>query len=153
MYGIELEMKKQLNEMVEGLGVFANATVQDSSLTTNGFTRPIKQTSDYLYNVGIDHTIAAYKFTYGAAYRYVGGYEDPVDENGFSQTLKGYGSLDLYASKRLNPTFKMGLNLKNITRESIETTSQLYSGGTLVQTQRDKEKSRASVLLTLEGKW
>jgi iron complex outermembrane receptor protein len=110
--------------------------------------RTIKGTSDYLYNVGIDHTLKEYRLTYGAAYRYVGGYDDPVDENGVSESQEGYGTLDLYATKRLDSTFKMGLNLKNITHESIVTTTKGY--GT---TQVDRENSRSYFLVTLDGRW
>lgn len=155
LWGVELELKKSLNTYVEGLGMFANATLQNSSLTNTatGFKRPIKQTSDVLYNLGVDHTLKAYKFTYGAAYRYVGGYTDPLDENGISEVRKGYGTLDLYASKRLNSTFKCQLNLKNITRATVETTSNYYDGLGALVTQIDKEHSKPQILLTLEGKW
>lgn len=154
LWGVELELKKSLNTYIDGLGMFANATLQDSSLTNTatGVKRPIKQTSNLLYNLGVDHTVKAYRFTYGAAYRYVGGYDDP-QEYSLSQSQKGYGALDLYASKRLNKTFKCQLNLKNITRTSIETTSNIYTGGVVSETQIDKEHSKPQILLTLEGKW
>ncbi|MDD4854820.1 MAG: TonB-dependent receptor [Sulfuricurvum sp.] len=154
LWGLELELKKSLNVYVDGLGMFANATIQDSSLTNTatGVKRPIKQTSNLLYNLGVDHTVKAYRFTYGAAYRYVGGYDDP-EEYSLSQSQKGYGALDVYASKRLDKTFKCQLNLKNITRTSIETTSNIYTGGVVSETQIDKEHSKPQILLTLEGKW
>lgn len=154
LWGVELELKKSLNTYIDGLGMFANATLQDSSLTNTatGVKRPIKQTSNLLYNLGVDHTVKAYRFTYGAAYRYVGGYDDP-QEYSLSQSQKGYGALDLYASKRLDKTFKCQLNLKNITRTSIETTSNIYTGGVVSETQIDKEHSKPQILLTLEGKW
>lgn len=148
LWSLELELKKSLDTYVSGLGVFANGTFQDSSLVSNGVKRTIKGTSDYLYNVGIDHTLKEYRLTYGAAYRYVSGYDDPVDENGVSESQEGYGTLDLYATKRLDSTFKMGLNLKNITHESIVTTTKGY--GT---TQVDRENSRSYFLVTLDGRW
>lgn len=152
LWGIELELKKSLNTYVDGLGLFANTTFQNSSLTNTrtGLKRPIKQTSNLLYNLGFDHTLKVYSFTYGGAYRYVGGYNDPMDENAIAQSQKGYGSLDLYASKRLDKTFKLQLNLKNITRRTIETTSNLYG---INEIQIDKEHSKPQILLTLEGKW
>lgn len=155
LWGIELELKKSLSAYVEGLGTFANATFQNSSVTnsTTGFTRPIKQTHDYLYNIGVDHTLKSYKLTYGAAYRYVSGYDDPIDENGISQVQKGYGTLDMYAIKRLNETFKMQLNWKNITGSTIETTSKTYSGGSLTETQINQDRSKSILLLSLEGRW
>ena len=155
LWGLELEVKKSLSEYVEGLGVFGNATVQDSSLknTETGMTRPIKQTSNFLSNIGVDHTLKAYKFTYGAAYRYVGGYDDPMEYQ-LSQSQKGYGALDLYASKRLDKNFKCQLNLKNITSTMIETTSNMYDDtGTLTGTQLDKIHSKPQILLMVEGKW
>lgn len=156
LWGIELELKKSLDEYAEGLNLSANATLQDSLLTNSasGLTRPIKQTSNVLGNVALDHTLKAYRITYGGAYRYVGGYNDPLDENGFSQSLKGYGHLDLYANKRLDKTFKLGLNLKNITHSRIDTRSESYDGsGLWLATQSDKERSKPQILLTLEGKW
>lgn len=140
---------------MDGLGTFANATIQNSSITNaaTGLKRPIKQTSNYLYNIGIDHTLSSYKLTYGTAYRYVGGYDDPIDENQISQTQKGYGTLDMYVNKRLNDTYKLQLNWKNITHSTIETTSKAYSGGVLTQTQINQDRSNSSVLLTLEGRW
>lgn len=155
LWGIELEVKKSLNDYLEGLGTYANATFQDSLITNNvtGFQRPVKQTNDYLYNIGLDHTLKAHKLTYGTAYRYVSGYDDPIDENGISQLQKGYGTLDMYAIKRLNETFKMQLNWKNITHETIETTSKTYSGGVLTQTQINQEHPKSYFLLSLEGKW
>ena len=155
LWGLELEVKKSLSEYVEGLGVFGNATVQDSSLknTETGMTRPIKQTSNFLSNIGVDHTLKAYKFTYGAAYRYVGGYDNQMEYQ-LSQSQKGYGALDLYASKRLDKNFKCQLNLKNITSTMIETTSNMYDDtGTLTGTQLDKIHSKPQILLMVEGKW
>ncbi len=81
------------------------------------------------------------------------GYDDPVDESGVAESQEGYGTLDLYAKKRLDSTYKLGLNLKNITQESITTTSKRYVGGVLNETQIDNEKSRFHFLVTLEGRW
>lgn len=155
LWGVEAELKKSLNTYIEGLGIFANATFQNSLLTNSvsGFTRPIKQTSHTLFNAGIDHTLKTYNVTYGAAYRYVGPYDDPIDENGISQSQKGYGVVDFYAGKRLNKAFKLQLNLKNVTGTTIETTSNLYTSGTLSEIQINKEHSKPQILLTLEGKW
>lgn len=148
LWSLEVELKKSLNTYISGLGVFGNLTLQDSSLVSNGVKRTIKGTNDYLYNIGIDHTLKEYRFTYGAAYRYVSGYDDPLDENGVSESQDGYGTLDLYATKRLSPTYKLGLNLKNITQESIVTTTKGYS-----DTQIDHENSRFHFLVTLDGRW
>ncbi|MDP1785501.1 MAG: TonB-dependent receptor [Sulfuricurvum sp.] len=152
LWGIELELKKSLDSTVAGLGLFANATVQRSSLTNTatGFKRPIKETNDYLYNIGVDHTLASYKVTYGAAYRYVSGYDDPLDENGITEAQKGYGTLDIYLTKRLNTTFKLTANVKNITSETIETVSSDDNTGKM---QIDQAHSRPTFLLTVEGKW
>lgn len=153
LWSLELEFKKTLDSYVSGLGVFGNATFQNSSLISNGVTRTIKGTNDYLYNIGIDHTLKPYRLTYGAAYRYVSGYDDPKDESGIAESQEGYGTLDLYATKRLSPTYKFGLNLKNITQESINTTTKRYSGGVLSSTQTDSENSQMQILLSLEGRW
>jgi len=152
LWGVELELKKSLSRYVEGLGMFANATFQNSSLTnsTNNMTYSIKGTNDYVYNIGLDHSIPSYRLTYGGAYRYVSGYDDSRDINGFSESQKGYGTLDVYVIKRLNDTFKLSLNLKNITSASIETHSYDDNTGT---TQIDKEKSAPIILLSIEGKW
>ncbi|MCX6074722.1 MAG: TonB-dependent receptor [Campylobacterales bacterium] len=155
LWGVELELKKSLSAYMEGLGMFANATFQDSSLTnrTTGVKRPIKQTSNFLSNIGIDHTLKAYKLTYGAAYRYVGGYDDPMEYQ-LSQSQKGYGALDLYASKRLDKTFKFQLNVKNITSTTVKMRSNSYDGvGALSTTQLDKIHSKPQILVMVEGKW
>ena len=60
LWGIELELKKSLDAYLEGVGMFANATFQNSSLSVGTVNRPIKQTPNYLYNIGIDHTLKAY---------------------------------------------------------------------------------------------
>lgn len=155
LWGVELEFKKSLAQYVEGVGVFANATLQNSSLTNTftGVKREILQTPNYLYNIGFDHVLKENEITYGAAYRYVGGYDDP-EEYLISQSQQGYGTLDVYASKRINKTFKFQLNVKNITGATIETTSRLYdSVGAITQTQIDKEHSEPQILFTIEGKW
>lgn len=155
LWGLELELKKSFNSYIEGLGVFANATFQNSSLknTVNGDKRSIKQTSNVLYNLGFDHTLKENGVTYGAAYRYVGGYDDP-EEYFISQSQQGYGTLDVYASKRIYKTVKCQLNVKNLTGATIETTSRLYdSAGAIAQTQIDKEHSEPQILFTIEGKW
>jgi len=155
LWGAELEFKKSLEQYVSGVSIFANATLQNSSLTNTftGVKREILQTPNYLYNIGFDHVLKENKITYGAAYRYVGGYDDP-EEYLISQSQKGYGTLDLYASKRIDKTFKCQLNVKNITGAMIETTSRLYdSVGTIAQTQIDKEHSEPQILFTIEGKW
>ncbi|MDX9965934.1 MAG: TonB-dependent receptor [Sulfuricurvum sp.] len=153
LWSVEFELKKSLDAYVGGLGIFANATVQNSSLSVNGFKRPIKATNDYLYNIGLDHTLSAYRLTYGAAYRYVGGYDDPTDENGIAESQKGYGTLDLYAKKRIDSTFRAGINLKNLTGETITTTTRRYASGNLVETQAYRENTRPYILMTLEGRW
>ena len=156
LWGAEVEVKKQLGALVEGLGIWGNATVQNSALQNkaNNFCGVIAQTPSYLLNLGIDHTYAPYGLSYGVAYRYNGGFDDPIDQSGIVKSQEGYGVLDVYASKRLDSTFKLSLNLKNITREPIVLTSLRYDTlGNLIQTQVDNENSRASVLLTLEGKW
>lgn len=156
LWGAEVEVKKQLSTLIEGLGIWGNATVQNTALqnTASGFHGVIAQTPSYLLNFGADHTYAPYGLSYGAAYRYNGGFDDPIDQSGIVKSQKGYGVLDVYATKRLDATFKLSLNLKNITRESIVLTSSRYdTSGNFIQTQIDKENSRASVLLTLEGKW
>lgn len=88
-----------------------------------------------------------------AAYRYVDGYNDP-QEYLISQSQKGYGTLDFYVNKRLDKTFKLQFNVKNITASTVETTSRLYdSAGAITQTQVDKEHTKPQVLLSIEGKW
>ncbi|ADR35122.1 TonB-dependent receptor [Sulfuricurvum kujiense DSM 16994] len=155
LWGLELEFKKSLKEYISGLGLFANATLQDSSLTNTltGVKRELLQTPNFTCNLGFDHTLKASEITYGAAYRYVGGYDDP-QEYFISQSQKGYGTLDLYANKRLNKTFKVQLNVKNITASTVETTSRLYdAGGAITQTQVDKEHTKPQLFLSIEGKW
>lgn len=153
LWGVELELKKSLSRYIGGLGTFANATFQNSSLTTNGFTRTIKGTNDFVANVGIDQTLSEYRLTYGAAYRYVGGYDDPIDEQGVAESQDAYGTLDLYATKRIDSTFKAGINLKNLTASTITTTTKRYVSGVLAETQTDRENSEPYVLFTLEGRW
>ncbi|MGD9969424.1 MAG: TonB-dependent receptor plug domain-containing protein [Sulfuricurvum sp.] len=156
LWGVELELKKPLAGLAEGLNVSANATFQNSSLinTASGLSRPIRQTSNVLYNVNLDHTLKPLALTYGAAYRYVGGYDDPLDEYGIGEKMKGYSTIDLYATRRINNTFKATLNLKNITGRKIETVSTYYdAAGILQQTQNYRENSRPQILLSLEAKW
>lgn len=155
LWGLELEVKKSLKEYITGFGVFANATLQDSSITNTltGVKRELLQTPNFTCNLGFDHTLKGSEITYGAAYRYVGGYDDP-QEYFISQSQKGYGTLDLYANKRLNKMFKLQFNVKNITASTVETTSRLYdAGGAITQTQVDKERTKPQVLLSIEGKW
>lgn len=153
LWSLEFELKKSLDSYVKGLGIFGNAAIQHTSLESNGVKRTIKGTNDYLYNIGIDHRLEAYALTYGAAYRYVSGYDDPIDASGIAEAQEGYGTLDLYAKKRLDSTYKLGLNLKNITQETITTTSKRYTSGVLDETQIDREQPRFHFLVTLEGRW
>ncbi len=155
LWGIEIEAKKSLSMLLDGLGIWGNATMQHSTLENRqiGFNGVIGETPDYLLNIGVDHTYAPYHLTYGAAYRYNGGFDDPIDQSGIKKSQSGYGILDMYATKRLNSTFKLSVNLKNITSTTIETASSGYSNGTLNVSQVDKEKSDSQILLTLEGKW
>jgi len=153
LWSLEFELKKSLDRYVSGLGIFGNASLQNSSLVSDGVKRTIKGTNDYIYNIGLDHKLQAYRLTYGAAYRYVSGYDDPIDQSGVAESQEGYGTFDLYASKRLDSTYKLGLNLKNITQETITTTSKRYTSGVLSETQIDNDNSRFHFLVTLEGRW
>lgn len=153
LWSLELELKKSLDQYVKGLGIFANATFQNSSLISDGVKRTIKGTNDYLYNIGMDHRLETYGVTYGMTYRYVSGYDDPIDQSGVAEAQEGYGTLDMYAKKRLNPNYKLGLNLKNITQETITTTSKQYVSGVLNDTQIENQDSRFHFLVTLEGRW
>jgi len=155
LWGLELEFKKSFKEYIEGFGVFANTTLQNSLLTNtlSGVKRELLQTPNITYNLGFDHTLKEAEITYGAAYRYIGGYDDP-QEYLISQSQKGYGTLDLYANKRINKMFKLQFNVKNITSATVETTSHLYdASGAIVQIQTGKERSKPQVLLSIEGKW
>jgi len=155
LWGMELELKKPLSTILEGLGIWGNTTFQNSTLhnTTSGFTGVISETSDVVANIGIDHSYTPYRLTYGVGYRYDGGFDDPIDQSGIEKSQKAFGGLDMYATKKLDSTFKLTLNAKNITSETIKTTSNRYSGGALVQTQTENENSKTQFLLTLEGKW
>lgn len=153
LWSLDLEFKKSLDRYVSGLGLLANASFQNSSLVSDGVKRTIKGTNDYIYNIGLDHTLKDYRLTYGAAYRYVSGYDDPMDQSDVAESQEGYGTLDFYAKKRLNSTYKLGLNLKNITQERITTISKRYTSGVLSETQIDNDNSRFHFLVTLEGRW
>ena len=156
LWGLEMELKKSLNSYINGFGIFAYATLQDSSVTNvaNGEKQPIKQTSKLLYSIGADQNLKEYKVTFGAAYRYVSGYDDPIDSNGVSQHQKKSGTLDFYVNKRINKTFKYQLNFKNITSTTVETiTNQYDTSGILTKTQIDKEYSKPQILFSLEAKW
>lgn len=156
LWGVELELKKPLTSILEGLGIWGNTTFQNSTLhnNTSGFTGVIGETPDVVANIGIDHTYAPYRVTYGIGYRYDGGFDDPIDQSGIEKSQKAFGVLDLYTTKKLDSTFKLTFNAKNITSETIKTTSNRYDvSGTLVQTQIENENSQPQFLLTLEGRW
>lgn len=155
LWSLELELKKSLDRYVSGLGIFGNATFQDTSLETDGIKRTIKGTNDYIYNIGFDHRLNDYRITYGAAYRYVSGYDDPMDQSGVAESQDGYGTLDFYVNKRLNSNYKLGVNLKNLTHDTIQTTSKRYdvSTGQLQETQVNRDYTHFHFLVTLEGKW
>lgn len=153
LWNWEFELKKSLDQYARGVGMFANATFQNSSLQSDGVKRNIKGTHDCIANIGLDHTVSAYKLTYGAAYRYMSGYQDNIDARGVAESQKGYGTVDLYLKKRIDSVYKMGLNLKNITQETITTTSKRYNAGVLSETQIDNDNSRFQFLVTLEGRW
>jgi len=155
LWGAELELKKPLTSILEGLGIWGNTTFQKSTLhnNTTGFTGVIGETPDVVANIGIDHTYVPYRVTYGVGYRYDGGFDDPIDQSGIEKSQKAFGVLDLYATKKLDSTFKLTFNAKNITSENIVTISNRYVGGALVQTQIENENSQTQLLLTFEGKW
>jgi iron complex outermembrane receptor protein len=155
LWGLELELKKPISFILEGLGVWGNATFQNSTLHNNatGFSGVIGETSDVVANIGVDHSFTPYHLTYGVAYRYDGGFNDPIDQSGIEKSQKAFGVLDLYATKKLDSIFKLTFNAKNMANETIRTTSNRYSSGTLVQTQIENANSQRQFLLTLEGKW
>lgn len=153
LWNWEVEIKKSLERYARGVGMFANATFQNSSLESEGVKRNIKGTHDYIANIGLDHTVSAYHLTYGAACRYLSGYQDNIDARGVAESQKGYGTVDLYVKKRIDSVYKMGVNLKNITQETITTTSKRYNAGVLSETQVDHDNSRFQFLVTLEGRW
>jgi iron complex outermembrane receptor protein len=156
LWGVELELKKPLTSVLQGLGIWGNATLQNSTLhnNTTGFTGVIGETSGVVANIGIDHSYTPYRLTYGVGYRYDGGFDDPIDQSGIEKSQKAFGVLDVYATKKLDSTFKLTFNAKNITSETIKTTSNRYDvSGTLVQTQIENENSQPQFLLTLEGRW
>lgn len=155
LWGLELELKKPIPFILEGLGVWGNATFQNSTLHNNatGFSGVIGETSDVVANIGVDHSFTPYHLTYGVGYRYDGGFNDPIDQSGIEKSQKAFGVLDLYATKKLDSIFKLTFNAKNMANETIRTTSNRYSSGTLVQTQIENANSQRQFLLTLEGKW
>lgn len=155
LWGTELEIKKSLSSLINGLGVWGNLSVQNSTLqnSQNSFRGVIGETPDYLFNLGLDHSYTPYRLTYGLAYRYNGGFDDPIDQSGIEKSQEGYGVLDMYITKRLDSMFKVSMNLKNITTSTIETTSRQYNNGILTLTQVDRENSEPQFLFTLEGKW
>jgi outer membrane receptor for ferrienterochelin and colicins len=155
LIGLELEVKKSLTDWVNGLRVWGNMTVQDTSLknTATNFKGVVGETPDYLFNIGIDHTLSDWRLTYGAAYRYNGGFDDPMNQSEMKLTQEGYGVMDFYVNKRFNDTFRAGFNVKNVSTETIKTASKRYLNGILQEHQIENEYTQPQILVTLEGRW
>lgn len=153
LWGIETELKKSLSGYVEGLNIHANATFQNSLLDTGTIRRPIKETPNYFYTVGVDHSLKPYRLSYGASYRYTGRYDDPIDERGVFETAQGYGALDLYTSKRFTDQSKISLNVKNLFAEDMRVKTGRYSGGVLTETQDTAIERPIQLMITYEKKW
>ena len=151
LWGLEFEWKKSLDSYVNGLGIWGNTSYQRSRLENGSFQGVIAKMPDYMFNAGFDHKISS--FTYGASYRYNGGFSDPIDQTNTSYAQPGYGTLDLYLTKRFNEHLKLTMNAKNLTAQTIKTTAKRYSSGVLQETQIDNEATQKQFLITLEGRW
>ena len=89
------------------------------SYINSAFTQA--NTPSYTANFGFDHPISVIKTTYGFVYKRNGGYQDPMDQERIIRQQKGYDTLDFYATKRLNSSYKLTLNVKNLTQTQIQT--------------------------------
>lgn len=153
LWGIETELKKSLSSYIQGMGINANATFQNSSLEADGMHRRIKETPNYFYTIGVDHSLKSFRVTYGASYRYTGPYHDNMDEKGVIGSGEGYGALDVYGAKRFPDNSKISLNIKNLFAEDIKINRARYIADAVEEVQSNSIQRPLQMMITYEKKW
>lgn len=127
--GLELSYQKQLSDLPEpfdGLGVYANVTLTDSSADVlpaedgdEGRTLDFIKQSEIIGNLALTYEKGG--FFMRLAYTYRDDYLDEVGESPIEDRyVKAHGQFDLSASYRINQNFTVFANWINITNEPFE---------------------------------
>jgi outer membrane receptor for ferrienterochelin and colicins len=165
IYGVEFDVSYPLAVInAPNFHVFANYTYIHSEIrdANSNFPvdRPFSLQPDYIYNVGFDHLIESWGFTWGSSYQKRGPAEEWLDSGAETKEVADVtfeGNLELFVEKTFADRFVVRLaaqNLldakrKDVTRiyESIEQ----YDARTPVTSELDQEESDPWVILTFRS--
>jgi outer membrane receptor for ferrienterochelin and colicins len=164
VYGAELDVSYPLTAFgAPNLHVFANYTHMRSRIrdaSDPAVERPFNLLPDYHYNVGFDHLIERFGFTWGASYQKRGAAQewslDGVGAREVADVTFG-GNLEAFIEKTFAQRFVVRLAAQNLRdADRIDTTrvyesAEQYRGRTPVSVERDREESDPHVILTFRG--
>jgi len=158
VYGAEFDASFPLNMVgLEGVSVFANYTMLDSEIDDpyTGKERRFNGQPEYVYNVGMQHTVRSWGFSYGFSYQVRGeSYEEFYDE---SEKTEYDPNLEAYVEYDVSKTLKLRLTGNNLLDAEVREYKTKYDSlndkldGKVDEYENEVEKSGALYMLTLRG--
>jgi outer membrane receptor for ferrienterochelin and colicins len=165
IYGAELDVSYPLSVLdAPNFHVFANYTYMHSRIRDASDDFPVRRRfalqPDYHYNIGFDHLIEPWRFTWGASYQKRGAAEEwgsaGVGAREVANVTFG-GNLEAFIEKTFADRFVMRLaaqNLLDAVRKDVTRTYESiddYRRDVSASTELDQEESDPWVLFTFRG--
>ena len=120
VYGMEFNFMKTFYELpapLDGFGVAANATVQDSEADTGqayraGMKIPLINTSHYLYNIALDYE--KYGFELRFAYTFRSKFIEDLRENAIDKWVQPNQNVDIHSRYNFTPDLAVDFDVSNL---------------------------------------
>jgi outer membrane receptor for ferrienterochelin and colicins len=164
IWGFEIDLSTPLTFVSPNFHVFANYTYLDSEILDANENFPIEhrfsEQPDYVYNVGFDHLIESWGFTWGASYQQRGVAERWTTQSAETKLIRSIdyeGNLELFVEKTLANRFVVRLAAQNLLDARLLEIERAYESveqiqdGTPVSARFLREEADPSVILTFRG--
>jgi outer membrane receptor for ferrienterochelin and colicins len=143
---------------------FANYTYLDSEILDANVNFPIEhkfsEQPDYVFNVGFDHRIESWGFTWGASYQERGESTRWTNVSAEAKEVRDIdyeGNLELFLEKTLFDRFVIRVAAQNLLDATLKETERVYesleqlTNGTPVSARFLTEEADPAYILTLRG--
>ncbi len=165
LWGAELDFSYPLEFLsLPNMHIFANYTYLDSEILDANENFPIEhkfsEQPDYVFNVGFDHRIESWGFTWGASYQERGesqGWTNVSAEAKEVRDIDYEGNLEVFIEKTLFDRFVIRAAAQNLMDAKLTETERVYESldqlvnGTPVSVRSLVEEADPAFILTMRG--
>lgn len=160
VYGVEFDSSLPLTLIgMPSVNLFANYTYLDSEIDDiySGETRGFLDQPKYVYNVGFNHTIRSWGFSYGASYQKRGkSTNEYVDE---TEVTSYDGNLEAYLEYKITDTLTFRLTGDNLLDADVTEEMTVYDSledkkaGIVDEYETQVERAGAMYMVTISGRF